>query len=402
MHWFLQRNRDKATRNITSLNVARYFQYAGRISLQAVPLLQARGHIQPGHVLLQHPAINNEQYCQYALKQADYSMRLAQQFRLLETPVLGPVFTQATPLGNMTSALIGQQERASIMTGAVITYASTAAAAYSQARGVDLGAGTDFMLVSLKERDLLLACRSAPNTQRAVAAAMAAAAGGARPAPPLPAVANAGSTAAAADGEFGHRAAADAAASAQASRATPAAGSIATAQVRECSPAAANAGGAQAMRTPSAAASAPARMTAHAQGSHAPAAADAGSAQARDAPAAAQAGERSSTATPAAAAVGLAQGDDGHATPPSSGGPGVTPVTAGQLHVDGDYGAKQVKLEAHRSCNTYGGAGRSVVEQPQLRTNLLSVLPLDLECTQAVYVTVRPHCLVQMQYTLQT
>ena len=58
----------------------------------------------------------------YAKKQATYSMRLKEQYQLLETPVLGHVFTQSTPLGNMTSALATQEERHGLMTGAVISY----------------------------------------------------------------------------------------------------------------------------------------------------------------------------------------------------------------------------------------------------------------------------------------
>lgn len=366
MHCCLQRNRDKATRNVTSLNVARYFEYTGTVALQGLPVLQARGYIGPGHVLLQHPAINNEQYRQYAVKQADYSMRLAQQFKLLETPVLGPVFTQVTPLGNMTSALISQQERASIMTGAVVTYASTAAAAYSQARGADLGAGADFMLVSSEERDLLLTCRSAPNTQRAVAAAMAAVAEGPGAAARSSAGQAAGSTETAAGGEDGHQTAADAAARAQASAAPPAAASTADALAGEQLPAAADVEGAQAIRTPAVAA-APAGVAADAQGSHmpAPAAASAAGAQASDVPAAAQPGRRSSTATPAAgaAAAGAAQ-DDGPAASPTAGGPGVTPTSAGRLHVDGDHGAKQVSVIMHTAAASADGAAVIAVAWP--------------------------------------
>ena len=70
------------------------------------------------------------------------------QFRLLETPVLGPVFTQSTPMGNMTSPLGTQEGRRSIMTGAVVTYAATVAAAHNQDRGVDLSEGGVFLLIS--------------------------------------------------------------------------------------------------------------------------------------------------------------------------------------------------------------------------------------------------------------
>jgi hypothetical protein len=71
--------------------------------------------------------------------------------------------------------------------------------------------------------------------------------------------------------------------------------------------------------------------------------------------------------------VGLAQGDDGHATPPSSGGPGVTPVTAGQLHVDGDHGAKQVSLK-------HTGAAIPMVVQDVLLWNNLSCVPTYCPC----------------------
>lgn len=316
--------------------MARYFEFVGTVGLQGLAVLLARGLIPQGHVLLQHPAINNDEYRQYAQKQAEFSMRMEQQFKLLETPVLGPVFTQVTPLGNMTSALIGQQERASIMTGAVLTYASTAAAAYSQARGVDFGAGADFMLVSSEERDLLLACRSAPDGKRAAAAAMAAVSGGQRAAARSSANETAGSTETAAGGEPEHWPAADTAASTRASSTPPAAASTANAEAREQSPDAARA---------------------QASGIPAPAAADAGSAQAGGAPAAAaQPGISSSTGTPTAAgaaAAGPARGD-GAAVPPMAGGPGVTPISAGQLRVDGDQGAKtvsrmqQLHLQVHQ------------------------------------------------------
>lgn len=162
----LQLNRDKKTRRTTNLNVARYFKEIGMAALQALPILQAHGSIPETHPVLQHPAINNQHYRMYAAKQADYSMRLMQQYQLLETPVLGPVFTQCTPLGNMTSALATQDERYGLMTGAVISYAATTAAAYTQDVGVDLSAGAVFVLCTPDERDEMMAKRAARRAQQ--------------------------------------------------------------------------------------------------------------------------------------------------------------------------------------------------------------------------------------------
>jgi hypothetical protein len=137
----MQGNREKGTRRVTNLNVAKYFREIGRAALQALPILLANEHMPTTHPLLQHPAINNQEFREYAAVQAQHSMRMMAQFRLLETPVLGPVFTQSTPMGNMTSPLGTQEGRRSIMTGAVVTYAATVAAAHNQARGVDLSEG---------------------------------------------------------------------------------------------------------------------------------------------------------------------------------------------------------------------------------------------------------------------
>lgn len=176
-----QANRSTDTRNVTALNVAKYFLEIGTAVLQALPLLQAQGLIKPHHPLLQHPAINNEDFRRYAVGQARYSMSLMEQFKLLETPMLGPVITQASPLGNISSALIGQDQRHSLRSAAVITYAATTAAAYTQAAAVDLSAGSFFLLVSPLERDLLLTCRRHGTTQQAlVAADSVAARGGSR------------------------------------------------------------------------------------------------------------------------------------------------------------------------------------------------------------------------------
>jgi hypothetical protein len=173
-----QANRITDTRNVTALNVAKYFLEIGTAALQALPLLEAQGLIKPNHPLLQHPAISNESYRQYAARQARYSMSLMEQFKLLETPMLGPVITQASPLGNISSALIGQDQRHSLRSAAVITYAATTAAAYTQATAVDLSAGSFFLLVSPLERDLLLTCRRHGTTQQALAAADSVAAQG--------------------------------------------------------------------------------------------------------------------------------------------------------------------------------------------------------------------------------
>jgi hypothetical protein len=216
----LQLNRDPKTRRVTNLHVAKYFKEVGRAALQALPILQAYGVIPATHPVLQHPAVNNEHYRMYAQKQAPYSMRLKEQYQLLETPVLGPVFTQSTPLGNMTSALATQDERHGLMTGAVISYAATTAAAYTQAAGVDLSAGAVFMLVTPAERDRVMEWRiSERRTQQAAvnaaadstAAQAAAAAAGSTAAQ---AAAAAGSTAAQAAAAAGSTAAQAAAAAA--------------------------------------------------------------------------------------------------------------------------------------------------------------------------------------------
>ena len=155
----LPRNRDKETRNVTALNVARYFLEIGTAALQALPILQAYGLIKRSHPLLQHPAINNDHYREYAAKQASYSIQLAEHFKLLETPVLGPVITQATPVGHLSSAVMTEDQRYNLVTGAVVTYAATSAAALTQAQGVDLSDKAIFMLVSPDERDHLLSRR---------------------------------------------------------------------------------------------------------------------------------------------------------------------------------------------------------------------------------------------------
>jgi Rieske Fe-S protein len=40
-----------------------------------------------------------------------------------------------------------------------------------------------------------------------------------------------------------------------------------------------------------------------------------------------------------------------------AGGPGVTPISAGRLHVDGDHGAKQVSLSHTAAAVADGAAG---------------------------------------------
>ena len=309
----MQLNKERVGYPVTNKNVAQYFREIGTAALQAVPYLQAEGLIADTHTLLQHPAFNNEEYREYAAQQAAYSKRVMAQFKLLETPVLGPVFTQATAQGNMSSALGTQDSRQNMMTAAVVTYAASAAAAYTQARGANLSGRADFMLVSPEERELLLACRSASQPQQARAAA----AGAIQAVEDAAASTAAGATAANPPAAAAAADSSPAAASASGAAAEGAAGSTPAAAAAAASPpAAASASGAAAQRAASSTPAAPAAST--------PAAASGSGAAA----------ERAVSSTPAAAAAASMQA--------TAGASGAAAAGATPVHVEGNIDARIV------------------------------------------------------------